>query len=342
MSVRVAFMGFRHPHVYTILGFIETHDGYVLAGTCEEDEDTRRELLQTGKVTLTHDSYDALLNEGDFSILIVGDYFARRGQIIARALEAGKHVLSDKPICTSLSELETIEELAMRKELRVGVLLELRYEGKFITTRELVQRGEIGEVHSIIFGGQHPLLLDKRPRWYYEEGKQGGTINDLAIHAVDVITWITGRRFTHVNGAREWNAGLPQYPHFRNAAQLMLSLENECGVLGDLTYISPDSFGYGFPLYWRFTFWGEEGVVETGYNYDGVILYRNGRREAQHIPPAPTVEGGALKSLLKLIDGSTLLPIDYSQQDIFRSSRICLKAQEAAASRDALSIEGLI
>ena len=336
---KVAFMGFRHPHVYAILKSVSDSNHCLIAGSCEEDEQTRSDLTRAGEVTLTHDSYESLPEKGDFSVLAVGDYFSRRGKITIRALQAGKHVLSDKPICTSLSELEAIEQLARQKSLKVGVFLELRYEGKFSTVRELIRGGEIGEVHSIFFGGQHPLLLDRRPGWYYEEGKQGGTINDLAMHAVDVITWITGLGFAEIHGAREWNAGLPQHPHFKNAAQVMLSLENGCGVQGDLTYISPDSFGYGLPLYWRFTFWGTEGVVETGYNYEDVILYRNGKTEPQHLPPSSTVAGGALGSLLKLINGQPLQPFDYSQDEIFESSRICLRAQEAADSGQAVAVD---
>ncbi len=122
-------MGFRHPHVNSILKSVTDNKHCIIAGACEEDEHTRRELTRCGEVTLTHDSYESLLEKGDFSVLVVGDYFSRRGEITIRALQSGKHVLSDKPICTSSRELEAIEELAKQKSLKVGAFLELRYEG---------------------------------------------------------------------------------------------------------------------------------------------------------------------------------------------------------------------
>ncbi|MEZ4683286.1 MAG: hypothetical protein R2932_54665 [Caldilineaceae bacterium] len=56
-----------------------------------------------------------------------------------------------------------------------------------IGLRNLIRSGLIGEIHAINFGGQHPLMLDTRAAWYFEPGKHGGTINDIAIHAVDAI-----------------------------------------------------------------------------------------------------------------------------------------------------------
>jgi len=41
-------------------------------------------------------------------------------------------------------------------------------------------------------------------------GQPRGTINDIAIHAIDLIPWVTGLRFTRVVAAREWQRGVPQ------------------------------------------------------------------------------------------------------------------------------------
>ena len=51
---------------------------------------------------LTHDDYRRMLREVECDAVAVGDYFARRGEIVIAALEAGKHVIADKPICTKL------------------------------------------------------------------------------------------------------------------------------------------------------------------------------------------------------------------------------------------------
>lgn len=145
--------------------------------------------------------------------------------------------------------------LAADKSLAIGCKLDLRDWGAFRQMAAMIRAREIGEVAAIAFGGQHPLNYDSRPKWYFEKGQHGGTLNDIAVHAIDYIRWATGLEFASINAARNWNAALAQAPDFKNAAQAMLTLQNDCGVLGDVSYLSPDGFGYRFPHYWRMTFW---------------------------------------------------------------------------------------
>ena len=197
-----------------------------------------------------------MLRDVDCDVVAIGEYFARRGSAAIHALNEGKHVIVDKPLCTSLDELDEIERIAGETELKVGCMLSMRDHGQTIGARKLIREGAIGEIHAISFGGQHPLMLGKRPGWYFEEGKHGGTINDLAIHAIDCLPWITGLEFETANAARCWNAFAPEYPHFHDGAQMMLTMDNGCGVLGDVSYFMPDKAGYSLPFYWRYTFWG--------------------------------------------------------------------------------------
>src|SRR5207248_6675850 len=115
-------------------------------------------------------------------------------------------VISDKPICTRIAELERIEDLAKENHRALSAQLDLRDSGAFITARRLIREGAIGEIHTVVFTAQHPLFLDKRPKWYFEPGKHGGTLNDIAIHATDLIPWMTGRKLIEVTAARAWNA----------------------------------------------------------------------------------------------------------------------------------------
>ena len=53
---------------------------------------------------------------------------------------------------------------------------------------------------------------------------------------------------------------------------MLLAMDNGCGVVGDVSYFAPDGPGYGLPYYWRMTFWGREGVLETATNDDHLEL----------------------------------------------------------------------
>lgn len=325
MKLRMAFMGFRHGHIFGL--YNAKRDDITIVGACEEHAETRNALKQSGKANITHDKFEKMLDELKFDVLAVGDYYGRRGAILIEALKRGQHVISDKPICTRLAELEEIERLSGKQKLAVGCQLDLRSSGIFIALRKLIADGVIGEVHSISFGGQHPLNYGRRPGWYFEEGKHGGTINDIAIHAFNAIPWLTGLRFARVDAARNWNARLKEVPYFKDAALVMLTMDNGCGVLGDVSYFAPDGVGYSLPMSWRFTVWGNDGVIET--TKDNVILYRRGEKEPRVIPPQEPMAGFYLDSFLREIRGQTA-PGDITTDEVIRSSRNTLLAQKAA------------
>ncbi len=325
---KVAFAGLRHPHIFNLYSSALKREDIEVVAVCEEDKDQRVSITAERKIEITHDNIDIMLAEVDCNIVAVGDYYGKRGEIIIKALSAGKHVISDKPICTSLEELDTIELLCKEKELKVGCMLDLRDLPQFIGVRDIVRDGTIGPVHAISFGGQHPLLLGTRPGWYFEPGKHGGTINDIAIHAFDLIPWITGLKFHSVNAARCWNAFAPDYPHFKDAAQLMATLENGCGVLGDVSYFMPDSQGYSLPHYWRMTFWGRKGMIETSCLSQDISLALDGDNAPKKIPLPDANQDGYLQSFINDITGTSDTG-DLTTESVLNVSRISLTTQKA-------------
>ena len=329
MPLKIAFAGFRHSHIFDLYNLARESAELEIVGACEGHEPTRANILATGRAAITHDRVDKMLDDVDCDIVATGTYFARRGQVLVKALERGKHVIADKPLCTGMDDLNRIEELSREKGLKVGCMLTMRDSGQFIGVRELIQAGFIGAIHAIAFGGQHPLLLGSRAEWYFEEGKHGGTITDIGIHAIDALPWITGLEWRKINAARCWNAFAPEYPHFADAGQMMLEMENGCGVLGDVSYFAPDRAGYRMPYYWRTTFWGRDGVSETPTTAKEIHLLGKDDDEVQILPLAPAQKGGHLRAFLADIAGET----PHNGLDtaaVLRSARQVIRIQQAA------------
>jgi predicted dehydrogenase len=199
----------------------------------------------------------------------------------------------------------------------------------FLGLRQAIQAGEIGTVRAISVDGQHPLLYGRRAGWYFEPGMHGGTLNDIAIHAIDMIPWATGLRWKSIVAARCWNARLPPYPHFRECGQAMLELHNGAGVVCDVSYLSPDSFGYGMPLYWRFAVWGDGGVLVAGVNQPGLTLLKNGEQQPREIPLPPALPGAYLDAFLREVRGQRE-GLHLSSAEVFRAARTSLLLQETA------------
>ncbi|MDB6092909.1 MAG: hypothetical protein JWM32_471 [Verrucomicrobia bacterium] len=328
MKIRFAIVGFQHPHIWDLVTRASAHPEIEVVACCEEDAATREALAANGKVKITHTDYRAMLATEKIDVVVVGEWFVKRGRVVIDALASGRHVLADKPMCTTLAEYGEIVRLATARKLTVGMMLDMRDSGIFIQVRELVRAGEIGEIRAVALGGQHPLLPGVRAQWYHEAAKHGGTINDIGVHAIDLMPWITGLDYKRVVAARVWQAGPPAGSEFLNAGQFMMELSNGAGLLADVSYISPTSHGYTFPLYWRLTLWGSEGVIETALNAKEIMIYKEGTKSSRALPAGAAAPGGYLESFLKELRGEPGAAL--TAPEIFRASFVTLKAQEAA------------
>ena len=298
--LRLGFAGFRHAHIFDLYQRALDHPDIEVSGTWENDPGAS--LLPGRDITPSHSSYEDLL--ASCEAVAVGDAYGRRGQIVLRALRAGKYVIADKPLCTSLDELKEIAVVAREKSLRIGMMLDMRDHGNLICLRDVVASGRIGEVQTVSFSAQHPLLWGIRPAWYFEPGMHGGTLNDIAIHALDFLPWVTGLTVEKTDAARTWNAKATQAPHFKDCGQFLLRLSNGGGILGDVSYLAPDKCGYAIPNYWRITIHGTGGFAETSYKAPGVSVADDNSQESELIPPAPARPGGYLEDFLADVAGN--------------------------------------
>ncbi len=329
MKTRFAFAGFRHVHILDLLTGVEERDDTEVVACSEEDAAARESLAAAGRVQITHTDFATMLGEVDAEVIAIGDYYSSRGAIAIAALLAGKHVLSDKPLCTSIEEQATIERLARERGLSVFLQLDSRTYGAWITLREIIRAGEIGDVVTMRIDGQHPLLLGSRPGWYFEPGKHGGTINDIAVHAFDFVPWMTDLGWRRIVAARSWNAKAREHPHFQDSAQFLAELENGAGVSVDVSYLAPDKLGYMLPHYWRITVHGTRGMAETHLLAKEVTVITDTDTAPQQRPVAAPRTRQYLSDFLHEIRGKTEL-CELRTADCLRASRLALEAQAAA------------
>ena len=318
MSHTIAFAGFRHGHIFSLYEAVKNCSGLILQGAWEADSQAR-EAAQKQGVIFTYGSSDDLLQDDSVEIVAIGDYYGVRGNLAIRALEAGKHVIADKPLCTSLNEAMQIRELAEKNNLAVGIMLDLRDDATMITAQNAIDSGLLGRINNIIFEGQHPLLYGIRPDWYFEKGKHGGVINDIAIHGIDLVRQFTHSDMAQVLAARCWNFYAAQVPEFRDSAQFMLRMENGAGILADVSYAAPSSQGYSHPSYWHFRVWGEKGLLDFRTGSAQVQAYLNGEKEPRLLPlisPRQTY----LDDFLRAVDCN-----DHRQQ--YRNSNLAAAIQ---------------
>lgn len=130
-------------------------------------------------------------------------------EIAIAALEAGKHVLCEKPLANSLAEAEAMVAAAAAAAER-GVLAMVGFTYRRVPAvrlaRLLVEEGRVGEVRHVRAQYLQDWLADPAVplSWRLDKAKAGsGALGDIGAHVIDLAQYVTGERLTGVNGLLE-------------------------------------------------------------------------------------------------------------------------------------------
>lgn len=243
-----------------------------------------------------------------------------RAAVIQACAKRGLPIIAEKPIALSLSELAAVRRVVLREGVRLTMLLTMRFVPHYQAMRDLVNRGEIGEVISI--GAQKSYKLGTRPAWMKTRKSYGGTIPYIGIHMVDLMRWISGREFKEA-GAYHGTVAAPDLREMENTAGMIFRLDNGGTASLRLDYLRPESA----PTHGddRLRLAGTRGVVEY-QEKEGLTLISEGRPPAQ-IKALPEVKSLSADFLESLYSGTEHL---LSLADIFRVSEIVLKTRASA------------
>lgn len=139
---------------------------------------------------------DELLADADIEAVIVCSPTDRHAEQTERALRAGKHVLCEIPLATSLTETDHLIDLAERLGLRLMVCHTQRYSAPLIEARRMIASGEV-RPRAVV----SRYLLDKRENVSWTGRRRSWTDNLLwhhGCHAVDAALWLLGAEATDV------------------------------------------------------------------------------------------------------------------------------------------------
>jgi predicted dehydrogenase len=123
------------------------------------------------------------------------------------ALEAGKHVLCEKPMALTAREAEEMVEVAATSRGIARIDHELRYEPNRTRARDLIRAGAIGPVLHIEFllkpyirGDGRPQAFDAPWSWWYDATRGGGILGAVGSHLIDLCRFWTGSEVAEVEG----------------------------------------------------------------------------------------------------------------------------------------------
>lgn len=126
----------------------------------------------------------ALINDDAIDLVVIPTPNDTHFPLAKQALQAGKHVVVDKPFTVTLSQAQELSQLAASRNLVLSVFHNRRWDSDFLTVAQLIKEGQLGDIcyFESHFDRYRPEI---RSRWREQPGAGSGIWYDLGPHLID-------------------------------------------------------------------------------------------------------------------------------------------------------------
>ena len=202
-----AFMGAAHSQAWrTAPHAFDLPLRPVLAALCGRDPGATQAAARRYGFASTETDWRALLERDDVQLIDVCTPGDSHAEISVAALDAGKHVLCEKPMANSVAEAEAMAAAAARAQARgVRSMVGFNYRRvpALALARELIAAGRVGEIRHVRASYLQDWLADPAfpLTWRLQREHAGsGALGDLGAHVVDLTQYLTGQLISGVSG----------------------------------------------------------------------------------------------------------------------------------------------
>jgi predicted dehydrogenase len=166
----------------------EAEDRVTVSGLSDVDEGNARKLAANFPDAKVYKDYRNLLEDRNIDIVYVNTPNASHCEITVAALEAGKHVMCEKPMAPSGKEAEMMVAAAKRTGKKLSVSYQNRYREDSMAIYKACRRGDLGEIY---FAKAHAVRRKGVPTWgvFTRQPLGGGPLIDIGTHALDLALW---------------------------------------------------------------------------------------------------------------------------------------------------------
>jgi len=160
---------------------IKNTDGLNLYGICARNPQFQEEARKVYGVKV-FPNFAEVLEDGQVDLVAISTPSYCHAEMAIQALNAGKHVAVEKPMCLQESEAEAMIDAARKKGRILTTRQNRRWDSDFLTVRKVLSEGNISPVFLL-----HIAYTDllKPTGWRAQRGTGGGVIYDLGSHLID-------------------------------------------------------------------------------------------------------------------------------------------------------------
>lgn len=193
-TVRVAMLSFAHMHAASYAAALTQMPGAEIVVIADEDE-TRGKAMTERFGGEWFSDYREAVKRDDIDAVIVCSENVRHKEMTIAAAEAGKHVLCEKPLATTVEDAQAMIDACKQHGVKLMTAFPVRFNAAIAGLRDAIRGGMVGETLTIAARnpGTNP------GGWFVDASLSGGgAIIDHTVHVVDVLRWIYDAEVTEV------------------------------------------------------------------------------------------------------------------------------------------------
>lgn len=190
-TIRAAFIGCGAVVERSHLPAIVKHEKFTVTALIDRNQQQVKRLGEQYNVPHRSDDFASLMDQ--FDLAVVATPSASHASIGIELLQAGKHVLMEKPLATTLSQAQQLHSLAETKNALLAVSLVRRYSPHFQLLKQLLDAGLLGEIEEFLIeeGGVFNWPVQSVD-FYRAQQSGGGVLMDHGAHLLDACLWWFG------------------------------------------------------------------------------------------------------------------------------------------------------
>lgn len=217
---------------------------------------------------------DEMLAMSELDLVFIVVPHNAHAQATVKCLEAGKHVVVEKPMCLTVEEANTMIDKAREKHCMLSVFHNRRWDSDYVLIKDIISRGLIGEIFHIEASNEgygHPGFL-----WRSDKEISGGIMYDWGSHFIDWILNLVPSKITQIMGdfqKRVWHS-------ISNEDYGQVTIHFENGVTAEYTISNISAIAR--PK-WRIL--GTLGAIEASWDEVRLVSYASGIRQDSILKP---------------------------------------------------------
>jgi predicted dehydrogenase len=169
-----------------------------LLAVASRSQESAEAYAREWKISRAHGSYEALLADPEIDVIYNPLPNHLHAEWTIKAVEAGKHVLCEKPLALSVDEVDAVAAAAQKHGRVVAEAFMYRHHSQTLKAQELVQDGSLGNLK--LLRGSFSFVLDREGDIRFDPTMGGGSIWDVGCYPISFMRTVVGSEPLEVFG----------------------------------------------------------------------------------------------------------------------------------------------